>query len=413
MNIIKFKDTVITDTNKRDFEWYNENLRGKYAFWVRCRYVVSLNDITQNMYVSFETTINNLLECDYYILSLVNDEYKYSLIPINDVSENQTKRAVLVTEIPSNPSSDSPALIKIDHHKIKYVDLWDGDYYWMNSYIDYVETDNINNIDGLKQSNNYIPTGDLSLDEIKRFRTWLASSLLDLNYSFYEWDNDNNEYKEILTPTLSQRLLAELVEEIPNIQASQYIKIKNLNVVDWDDNQTHILNYYKNGMYDETLKWVSLYGGINTSVIDNSTVNINACGCGTNTNISSLYNSSIGVCDVPFIYKKSIKQGMITLFSNINTWIQLPHYYLLTIKSYIDGIIQSNLKLVFDGSNNEYYDCKCLNKGNQDNGISILRQLSSAFEYLSSSDTLSTHKNFILTTLNKWASELYEIMEWN
>ena len=164
MNIIKFKDTVITDTSKNDFEWYNENLRGKYAFWIRCRYVVSLNDISQNMYVSFETTINNLLECDYYALSFNENEnkYEYILVPINDVSENQAKYSTLVTSVPTNPDSESPALIKIDHHKIKYIDLWQGDYYWMNSYIDHVETDAINNIDGLKQSNNYVPTDNLS-----------------------------------------------------------------------------------------------------------------------------------------------------------------------------------------------------------------------------------------------------------
>ena len=410
MNIIKFKDTVITDTSKNDFEWYNENLRGKYAFWIRCRYVVSLNDISQNMYVSFETTINNLLECDYYALSFNENEnkYEYILVPINDVSENQAKYSTLVTSVPTNPDSESPTLIKIDHHKIKYVDLWQGDYYWMNSYIDHVETDAINNIDGLKQSNNYVPTDNLSLDEIKRFRTWLATSLLDLNYTFYEWVD--NSYEVILVPTLQQRLAAELVDEVPSIEGPAYIKVKDLNVVDWNDNQNHILNYYRNNMYDDTLKWISLYGGVNASVINNPTTS--PCGCSGNSNISSLYNSGVSVCDTPYIYRAGLKQGMVELFSDISTWTRLPHYYLLTVKSYIDGIIQANLGLVYDSSNN-YYDCDCLNKGNQDNGMAILRQLSSAFEYLANPDTLSSHKNFVLTTLNSWSSTLYEIMEWN
>ena len=408
MNIIKFKDTVITDTNKLEFQWYNENLRGKYAYWVRCHYVIPLNSISQNMYVSFETTINNLLEYDYYVLNLVDDEYKYVFVPINDVSENQSNRSVVVEEVPANPTAESNLYIKIDNSRIKYVDLWQGDYYWMNSYIDNVETDKVNSVDFYRQSNNYVPSDNISLDELKRFRTWLSTSLLDMNYSFYGWVD--NSYLLIENPTLEQRQSAVSVDELPSTETYSIIKIKNLSIVDWTDDQNHILEYYKNNMYDDTLKWISIYGGMNTSLSINDKVS--GCGCGTGTNISSLYNSGVSVCDVPYIYKNGLKIGMVELFSNINTWTQLPSTYLLTVKKYIDGIIQANLGLVYDESSN-YYDCECLNKNNQDNGMSVLRQLSSAFEYLSDQEILPNHKNFVLTTLNKWASNLYEIMEWN
>ena len=410
MNIIKFKDTVVTDLSLKDAYWYNENLRGKYAYWIRCHVVVPLEAITQNMYVSFETTINNLYGYDYYVLTYndVSYTYTYNLASPIELSPNQKHRATLVTEVPANPNEHSPQVVKIDNSTVKYVDLWEGDYNWMNYYVDQTMTDTVNSVDVLKQYNNYVPDSDVTVDELKRFRTWIATSLLDMDYTFYVYNEGS--YYAIPNPTLDERLEAKEVNELPS-EDEGVVKIKNLNIVDWTENATHILTYYRDGMYDDILKWIEVFGS--TYVSTGNSVIKNNCGCGSNTNISSLYQDGPTACDVPSIYRGSIKNGMVDLFSNLDTWSTLPSSYLATVKQYVDGVIQTGFGLTLDNPS-QYYGCECINKSEQENGLAILRQLSVAFGYLAEGgNAFSQHKNFIHSILNQWAKFLYELMEWN
>ena len=402
MNIIKFKDTIV-----KDQDWYNDNLRGRYAYWVRCRYVVPLDSITQNMYVSFETTINNLLGYVYYGLTENSGVYSYVNISEVNLSENQKNSAILVEEVPVDPTAESPVLIKLDHHVIKYADLWTGDYYWMNTYIDNTETDLVNSVDVFKSYNSYVPSVDIDPEELKRFRTWLAESLLDMNYVFYQWID--TEYVKVVNPSLEIMQTAEEYTEVPVEEYEQYIKVKELKVIDWGDDNTHMLSYYAGGMYDDTLKWISAFSGVDVSA--KFGVPAGACGCGGGSNVSSLYNDSVAVCDTVSIYRKGIKNTMVSLFSVIDTWSELPSTFILRVKEYIDGIIQANYGLsVSDQSN--YYSCECLNRTGQDSALSILKQLSMAFEYIAKGE-LDGHKNFIINVLGQWSNQLYELMEWN
>ena len=425
MNIIKFKETVITNTSLQDYEWYNENLRGKYAYWIRCHYVVPLDSITPNMYVSFESTINNLLGFDYYRLvrtevpgDPVTYTYEYVFTDLKEISPSMKEAAVLVESVPSNPDETSPVFIKIDHSRIKYVDLWWDDYYWMNRYIDLTETDKINSVDDLKLYNSYVPDVDIPTDELKRFRTWLATSLLDVNYTFYKLTSDESTeepsyiYVEYSYPTLDERLNAVEEETLPALPTStdpEVIKIKNMDVRDWSDTDTHVLQYYKNGMYDDTLRWTTTYGQTNVSI---QTVGaVNSCGCGGSSNISSLYGDTLTVCDPVSLYKAGIKGGMVGIYTDLSMWMELPATYILYIKKFVDGIVQGNFGLSVSDTSN-FYSCECLNKSGQENGITILKQLSTSLQYIADGQ-VDGHKNFILSSLSQWANELYELMEWN
>jgi hypothetical protein len=410
MNIIKFKDIIVTDTSLPDVEWYNDNLRGKYAYWIRCHVVVPLESITPNMYVSFETTINNLFAYNYYVLTDKGyGMYSYELLSLADTTANQRRAAVLVESVPTSPTAESPVLIKTDGSTIKYVDLWEGDWNWMNGYVDQTETDTVNSVDALKQYNNYIPTKSPGIEELKRFRTWLATSLLDQNYTFYIYNTDH--YDQLPNPTLDQRLSAKTVTELPS-EDEGVVKIENLEVVNWTDDNTHVLEYYRGGMYDDTLKWVGEFG---KTVVNLTQPSQSSCGCGSNTNLSSLYGDGVSVCDSVEIYKSGIKNGMIEFFSDVETWTELPKSYILNVKSYVDGIIQSNLGFSTYEISNGYYGCECVSSNNsQTVAVAILEQLSKAFDIIAQGESeVNKHKNFIIVALQQWSSQLYELMEWN
>ena len=398
MNLIKFKDTVVSGE-----DWYNENLRGKYAYWVRCRYVVPLESISQSAYVSYEKTINDLLGYSYYELTPVSGAiYSYVNVPISDMTERNMEGAVLVDEIPEEPTVDSPEFIKTDHSTVRYADLMQDA--WMNNYVDQTETDIVNSVDKYKSYNNYTPTGDLTRDDLKRFRTWLAASLLNMNYTFYEYA-DGQGYVAIQDPSLNDILDAVEYDELPSEKIEGVIKVKNLNVVDWSEDKYHILTYYEEEMYDDTLKWIDEFSKINIGIETEG-----GCKCGCNTNISSLYNENLHVCDSANIYREGIKQGMVSFFSTIDTWSVLPSTYLLLVKEYIDGIININFDLTTDDTSN-YYGCECLGRNGQSTAVSILAQLSTVFQYLAEGN-ISGHKYFIINILNQWSSNLYEHMEW-
>lgn len=356
MNIIKFKDTYITDQ-----DWYNSNLRGKYAYWVRCRYVVPLDAIAPNMYVSYETTINNLLAYDYYVLTVSNSIYSYTLVSIGDITENQMRVAVLVEEIPSDPTSESPVIIKIDNSTVTYVDLWDGDYNWINSQIDYTGTDSVNDVNKYIVYNEHVPSGEITLDQLKHFRTWIAESLLSLG-----------EYSE---------------------------------------NDTHMLEYYAGGMTDDIIKWLTQFGTEKITINQPST---SSCGCvGAGSNLSSLYNDSVSICDPIALYRSNVRAAMITLFSDITTWTDLPSSFLAEAIQYLEGIITANLPLASTSTPIDIYSCDCLKVDDlaQASAQTMLRELIGAFTYMIEGK-VDGHKNSIANALSNWSVYLYEQMEW-
>ena len=66
MNIIKFKDSI-----KVGDELFNDKFRGKYCWWVNCKWAISFDDISADMFV--ELSGNNEIPDD--IANLPTTEY--------------------------------------------------------------------------------------------------------------------------------------------------------------------------------------------------------------------------------------------------------------------------------------------------------------------------------------------------
>ena len=314
MNIIKLKDII-----KPGDEFFNKYLKGKYAYWIHMRYIVPLSHMRHEGYVACEENIEKLLKRE-------------------------------------DGTYPKP-------YGCPYIDVHDYD---IIPYIDVYETDKVNNIMEYRRLNQYVTDSNITLDEIKKFRTWLATELL-------KFDQNNKE------------------EQINNI---------------YDDNTTHMLMYYKNGMYDVVIKYLS---GINNQVIVND-VNMSDCGCGGNYNI--LNNYKVSSCDPISIYRKDLYTKMVVLFSNMDFWTQFPKEFINSFKSYIDNIIECNLPLSQSSYINKFADCTCVNNSDSQNeNASILKRLSQSLEYIYN-DNLYSHKNYINDALTDWSKVLYESMEW-
>ena len=238
-------------------------------------------------------------------------------------------------------------------------------------FIEHDKTDNANSVVRFMRFNKFVPDSDITIDELKKFRKWLAEFLLSLDQ-----DEDG----------------------------------KQLNIL-FDDNTTHMLLYYAKDMYDDVVKYLQQFVPKQTNDAINS-LNLNKCGCQSSTNnILSLY-SSINLCDPLNSYRKAIYEKMVNVFSDIDFWKQFDVEMLAEIKRYVDGIIKLNLPLVSSDWVSDLYDCGCLSDENssQERLIGILKDFSKSLGYLINEE--ASHNNFIGDTLNKWSSMLYEKMRW-
>ena len=299
--------------------YFNKHLKGKYAYWIQMRYIVSFDHMRHEGYVACEEDINKLLQKE-------DGTYpKPYGAPSLDVYE--------------------PGII---------------------CYVDSNETDNINSIINYRLKNKYTADEDVTIEELKKFRNWLASEILAMDQS--------------------------------KIGAQRYMLLNT--------EETHVLNYYNLGMYDETIKILSEFGRENVEVVDKT---VNSCGCG-NQNISGLYNIDVTVCDPISIYKNNIYKKMVSIFSDIDFWTRWTPEFILLFKKYIDNIININLPIKTDKVN--FTDCTCLQKDPiQENFISTLKKLSISLGYIYESDIIG-HKNYITDALKDWSTMFYEDMYW-
>ena len=118
MNIIKFKDSL-----RPNDEMFNTHLKGKYAYWVRMRYVVPFSVITPEEYVF----------CEH------DDTY-------------------------------------LERFKGKYRDLLCDKS--LAAWVDESETENINDVQKYICSNRHTTDPALTINDVKKFRNWIAKELL-------------------------------------------------------------------------------------------------------------------------------------------------------------------------------------------------------------------------------------------
>ena len=317
MNIVKLKDTLMPDIFKMA-EFFNKNLKGKYAYWVKMRYIFPLDSLDYKSYIQYEQY----------------DTDRFS-----------------------------------DPDILPHIDLYDKDCCMMDFarlYIDVDVTESINNTLKYSIANNYATDMDIDLNTIRLFRTWLATELLKFNTDIN--GNYINKYSE---------------------------------------SQVYMLEYYKNGMYNEIVKQLSILGSKEFVISDSKT----GCSC-CNSNVSSLYTlSNIESCNALSIYKTNIHNVMVNMFENVNFWKELNLDFLKLFKKYIDNILRAKLVITNNSVATPYKECNCSYEENSTVNEGILRKLSFSLEYIINGETAG-HINYIHDALHDWAEYLYDNMYW-
>ena len=329
MNIIKFKDSI-----RPSDELFNTYLKGKYAYWVHMRYVVPFEVITPEEYV--------FCEHDNTYLKKFAGKYR-------------------------------------DIFKDKALSAW----------VDEIETESINDVQKYIRANKHTTDPTLTIDEVKKFRTWLAKELL------------------LMDQTVSGKQKNELYSE----------------------EFTHVLEYYAQGMYDDTIKWLNKYNQSNIILNNNKStcgcvpvlndISLNGvsitsktnpnCGCSSSANDVNLLSG--GLCDPILVYKQAIKSKMVEYFGDMNFWLQFSTGFLSEFKAYIDNIIRLNLPFGSTHYTN-FDDCLCAKSSSQLAAMEILGRLARALELMISGETIG-NRNYISDAFIDWSRDLYEIMYWD
>lgn len=337
MNIVKFKDIILTTDNAPDLTeeqrtLFNTKFKGKYTFVVNWVYVVALEDMSLDQFIETSKDTEHITEYDYLLLS------------------------------------DVELIIDFDNT------------YKVNSVVSYLA------------ANKYTTDSDITIDELKKFRTWLATYLLAFDQ---------------------------------NTEGQQQYKL-------YDDDTTHMLIYYKQEMYDDVIKYLSKFsdqtftlvstvsscgcnslgtvGGTTVKTLPYTNIQKTSCGCNTST-VSG--TQVLNGCDPINIYRKNVYLKMVNTFSIIDFWTQFSDDFLSDFKKYIDGIIKLNLPLTTSTFVSSFADCSCLTEAEaeQQRNMSILGDLSKSIQFIIDRQ-IDGHKNFIQNSLSQWSSLLYEKMRW-
>ena len=255
---------------------------------------------------------------------------------------------------------------------LPHIDLYNDDCCMMDFaqlYIDINATEEANNIYEYSTANSYVADPDIDINMLRIFRKWLATELLSFNTG-----------------------------------------IDGGYIGKYTDNQVHMLEYYKNNMYNDVVKQLTIFGSSELQI--NSNALNTACGC-CNNNKSTLYNlADTAVCDALTIYRKNIHNLMVATFEDVEFWRQFNPDFIKVFKKYIDNILKT--KMVIHGgtpATTPYTDCTCHYEEKSNVNEGILRRLSFALDYIINND-FTGHMNYIYDALHDWAEYLYDYMYW-
>jgi hypothetical protein len=296
MNLVKFQDVIIEGD-----DFFNEKLKGKYAYVINWLYIVLL-DLQEKEYIQ--------------------------------LSKEQVE-------------------INLEKHLKKLYDY--------RQYIDMEETEKINSVDHYRYLNQFTPDEDITIDEIKQFRTKVALLL--------------KEFYDFHTPEQSQLI--------------------------------QMINFYANNGADDVINMLLNTMSMYYPSIDVKNIH-NSCGCGSNNNIITTTNYNVNACDPIAIYTTSIYNIMVKYFSDIEFWIGKEDIIKEIIK-YLENIIKLNLPLT--AAQEQQIACAVTSINLQEKYIDALKNLVTAFKYILD-DEITTNKNFISSAFNFWAKELYTNMIW-
>jgi len=226
-------------------------------------------------------------------------------------------------------------------------------------------------------SNKFTPE-DITIDDLKVFRSWLAERLLANESAIEDWKDP-----QMLTTMLT------------------YYK-QNMN-----DTVTDLLINF--GKYMEP---GSLVAGVGSQTVITPNLLKLSSGCGCNPTVQGIGNVMFtSPCDPLQMYRNAIYNYMVEVFSNIQYWMDQKEVC-TEMKIYIDGILKSGLPL---GSRiiDPYADCGCntIDSNSQVRYRKMLEALSQSLQYIVD-DQVAGNKNYIITSFTNWAYYLYEYMYW-
>ena len=342
MNIVKLKDIILKEPcglSPEKIELFNTKFKGRYVHCINWTYLVPLEAMDNEAAIELSKEL---------CIDLFSDL-------------KAMQKGITTTT-------------SIDNYPWFYL-------HELTEYVDENDTEKVNAIYKYIEYNSFTPDKELTLEQIKMFRTWLATVLFNLLSK--EPDVEKN------TIAMLNYYKNEMTDDVIDTLASFHVDMPQVNI-------------YTAGVQGVT--------GINIL----SPINKSSCSC-THSSIAAMLAqpSSVSVCDPIAIYRRALYSQMVDVFSDINFWMQREKELLLEIKRYIDAIIKLNLPLTASQYVSELYDCNCLTSTDsaQERLMSILKNLSTAFDYMVN-DKVTGNKNFIGDTLNQWATKLYEIMRW-
>lgn len=313
MNIVKFRD-IYLETNDSslttsDIENFNANLRGKYAYVVNWKWVVPMSKMSETEFVNA-----SVLDSSQGTEDIPNNLIPFGAIQLDKISD----------------------------------------------YVDHSETEITNNVSRYLKLNEFVSDSDITIDDAKKFRQYLAEQLLAIKYEFAK-------------------------------------------------GETQMLNYYKDNMYDSVVDSLTIFTENNQ--VQLSYIGKKSCDCLTTKGLQGQVVVN-GQCDPIYEYRRGVYSKMVELFSDYNYWIGLGGLC-IDFKKYIDAIIKYNLPLFTSSNINVFDDCTCASKTDslQERGINAMKNLSLALQYIIDSD-VDGHKNFINEALSVFASQYYERMYW-
>ena len=241
MNIVKLKDVIMPkEFGMSDF--FNKNLKGRYAYWIQMRYIFPLESLCYGEYIRLEQSE-----------------------PIDFLSDKMPQHIDLYSE---------------EYCMIDFV----------KEFVDLCATEEANNVYNYIASNEYVTDADIDMSKIRIFRTWLAKEILALDKDMYD------------------EHMGKLTTE-----------------------QIYMLEFYRNGMYNDVLKQLELFGSSNAKM--NTITNTSSCGCCNNT--ISLYDlSSIDSCNATAIYVSNIHKIMVETFEQPSFWINLKLDFIRVFKNF-------------------------------------------------------------------------------
>jgi hypothetical protein len=167
MNIIKLKD-IVMPSECRLSPFFNKELKGKYAYWIKMRYIFPLDSMDYKTYIRYEQ------QDPIYFLG-------------------------------------ADALPHIDMYS-EECSMFD----FAQVYIDSDATELANAISDYKTANEYVADFDIDINKLRNFRSWLATEILKFNTS------SDGTYLDNLTESQMNNSVFNLNEYMDNASTVTY-----------------------------------------------------------------------------------------------------------------------------------------------------------------------------------------------